>query len=252
MIRIVYTQKECVSGMKKSIYITMDMDWANDGVLADTIRLVDLLDIPVCFFVTNDTPLLSDLRADPHFTLGIHPNFLPHLNGRSSKTWMETLEEMHALVPEARVIRCHALVDATPILAEAQKMGFQADMNLFSPFSSKITAHPFYHFSGIKRLPFFFEDDAWILEPEHPSIESHVLNNGSGLSIFNFHPIHLYLNTETMERYNRAKPFYHDFDKLAPFVNHSEATGARDILLRLKEFEDQSDIRFGSIEELWN
>ncbi len=230
----------------------MDMDWANDGVLADTIRLVNVLDIPVCFFVTNDTPMLSELRSDPHFTLGIHPNFLPQLNGQTVKTWGETLEEMHKLVPEAKVIRCHALVDATPILTEAEKMGFLADMNLFIPFSSGITVHPFSHFSGIKRLPFFFEDDAWILEPGHPSIESHVQNNGSGLSIFNFHPIHLYLNTETMERYNRAKPFYHDFDKLTPFVNRGGDTGARDILMRLKDFENENNIRFGSAEELWN
>ncbi len=238
--------------MKKTIYITMDMDWANDGVLADTISLVDQLDIPVCFFVTNDTPMLAELRADPHFTLGIHPNFLPQLNGQTGKTWMETLEEMHTLVPEAKVIRCHALVDATPILVQAEKLGFLADMNLFIPFSSGIITHPFSHFSGLKRLPFFFEDDAWIIEPEHPSIERHLSENVSGLSIFNFHPIHLYLNTETMDRYNQAKPFYHEFEKLAPFVNHGEETGARDILLGIKKTAEENDIRFGSAEELWN
>ena len=67
-------------------YITMDMDWANDGVLADTIALVESLDIPVCLFVTHDTPLLQKLREHPLFTLGIHPNFLPQLNGQTTKT----------------------------------------------------------------------------------------------------------------------------------------------------------------------
>ena len=238
--------------MKKTIFITMDMDWANDDVLADTVTLVEKLDIPVCLFVTNNTPMLGMLRYHPLFTLGIHPNFLPQLNGKSGKSYRETLEEMHELVPEAKIIRCHALVDATPILVTAQEMGFKADMNLFIPFSSGIPLQPFRHFSGLKRLPFFYEDDAWALEENHPSPEAHMKAAGSGLCIYNFHPIHLYLNTESMERYHRAKPFYHDFENLSAFVNHGEGFGARDFLLRIKELADEHAIRFGKVEELWD
>ena len=236
--------------MNKTAYITMDMDWANDGVLADTVTLAEKLDLPVCLFVTHDTPMLGKLREHPLFTLGIHPNFLPQLNGQTAKSFRETIEELHALVPEAKVIRCHALADATPILTAARGMGFAADMNLFIPFSSGIRLQPFTHFSGLKRLPFFYEDDAWTLEPEAASPEAHLLSDVP-LKIFNFHPIHLYLNTENMERYNRAKPFYHDFEALAPFVNHREGFGARDFLLRLKDLADGNGIRFGKAEELW-
>ena len=237
--------------MGKTVYITMDMDWANDGVLADTVSLVEQLNIPVCFFVTNDTPMLKTLREHPLFTLGIHPNFLPQLSGQTDKSYQQTLEELLEIVPEAKVMRCHALVDATPILVSAKKMGIRADMNLFIPFSSRITPYPFFHFSGIKRLPFFFEDDAWMAEIGHDTPERHILAAGPGLCIFNFHPIHLYLNTEDMARYNRAKPYYHEFDKLAPFVNHGEGFGARDFLLRIKEVSDQNNITFGRAVELW-
>ena len=237
--------------MNRTVYVTMDMDWANDGVLADTISLVEKLAIPVCFFVTNDTPLLEKLRSHPLFTLGIHPNFLPQMNGQTTKSYRETLEEMTALVPEAKVIRCHALVDATPILVAAQEMGFEADMNLFIPFSSGIALKPFTHFSGLTRLPFFFEDDAWAQEENHPSVEDHMLGDEDSLKIFNFHPIHLYLNMETMERYNRVKPYYHEFDRLAPFVNHGPEPGARDFLLRMKQIGDEHGIRFGKVSELW-
>ena len=238
--------------MSDPIYVTMDMDWANDGVLSDTIALTECLNIPVCLFVTHDTPMLTVLRKHPLFTLRIHPNLLPQLNGNASKSFRDTLEEMHALIPEAQVIRCHALADATPILTAARDMGFRADMNLFIPFSSGIRLSPFRYFSGIKRLPFFFEDDAWTLEERRFSPEEHVLGPETGLKIFNFHPIHLYLNTESMDRYNRAKPYYHDFEKLAPFINHGSAFGARDFLLRLKELADQNGIRFGKVSELWD
>ncbi len=236
--------------MSGSIYVTMDMDWANDGVLAEIIALIDALDIPVCMFVTHETPALADLRHDPHFTLGVHPNFLPQMNGQTAKTYRDSLGEMCQLVPEARVIRCHALVDATPILVTARQMGFKADMNLFIPFSSGICLSSFDHFSGLKRLPFFYEDDAWTFERVQASPAEHL--TAEGLKIFNFHPIHLYLNTENMECYNRAKPFYHDFEKLAPFVNRNEGFGARDFLLDLKRSADDRGFRFGKVEELWN
>ncbi|MBR6088888.1 MAG: hypothetical protein IKP86_03070 [Anaerolineaceae bacterium] len=236
--------------MENTVYVTMDMDWACDGVLADTIALVSELGIPVCIFATHDTPMLAELRRDPLFTLGIHPNFLPQLNGQAGKGYRETIREMLELVPGAEVIRCHALVDATPILAAAKELGFKADMNLFIPFSSGIALQPFTHFTGLKRLPFFYEDDAWASEPGAASPEEHLLSGA--LRIFNFHPIHLYLNTETMERYNRAKPYYKEFDKLAPFINRGEEQGARDFLLTLKRTADENGIRFGKVSELWD
>ncbi len=236
--------------MNRSVYVTMDMDWANDGVLADTVTLAEKLNIPVMLFVTHDTPMLSKLRAHPLFDLGIHPNFLPQLNGQAVKSFQETLREMLELVPEAKVVRCHALADATPILTTARAMGFLADMNLFIPLSSGISLHPFRHFSGLKRLPFFYEDDAWALEPDAPSPEHHLSDDEASLKIFNFHPIHLFLNTENMDRYNRARPFYHDFDGLKPFVNHGEGFGARDFLLRITELAGKNGIRFGRISEL--
>lgn len=236
----------------KSVYVTMDMDWANDGVLADTIALVEQLNIPVCFFVTNQTPILETLRQHPLFTLGIHPNFLPQMNGQSSKSFREVIAEMMELVPEAKVIRCHALVDATPILAAAREMGFYADMNLFIPASSGITLAPFAHFTGLKRLPFFYEDDAWTLEANAMGPEDHLTSPADSLRIFNFHPIHLYLNTEDMERYNRAKPYYHEFEKLAPFVNHDGRMGARDFLTALVKAAERNHFRFGKVSEIWD
>lgn len=236
--------------MNGSVYVTMDMDWANDGVLRDTVSLAESLEIPVTLFVTHNTPVLAELRSHPLFDLGIHPNFLPQLNGQTGKSFRTVLEEIQALVPEAKVIRCHALADATPILTAAREMGFAADMNLFIPFSSGIRLSPFTHFSGLKRLPFFYEDDAWALEPGHPSPEQHMMDPESGLKIFNFHPIHLYLNTESIDRYSRAKPYYHDFDGLAPFVNRGEGFGARDFLLRIAELGRENGIRFGRIGEL--
>ena len=97
------------TAMDKTIYITMDMDWANDDVLADSVSLAEQLNIPVCLFVTNDTPMLRILRQHPLYTLGIHPNFLPQLNGQTTKSYRETMSEMLRIEKKKKIIRCHAL-----------------------------------------------------------------------------------------------------------------------------------------------
>ena len=57
------------------VFLTLDLDWACDGVLEDTIDLVEGEDVSATWFVTHDTPLLERIRSNPRFELGIHPNF---------------------------------------------------------------------------------------------------------------------------------------------------------------------------------
>ena len=235
--------------MDRRIFVTIDQDWACDEVLKDTSELIDELNIPVTLFVTNDTPMLNELRKNPLFRLGIHPNFLPQLNGQSKMPFRAVLEEMRDLVPEAEDLRCHAIVDATPILVTAHEMGFLRDFNLFLPYSSGMVLKPFRHFGGLTRIPYFYEDDAYCFEAEPAEPAEHLLKN-EGLKVFNFHPIHLFLNTEAMDRYDRAKPFYHDFERLRPFVNPGTECGARSFLKRLVRDAKELGYEFVSTEAL--
>lgn len=45
-----------------ALYLTFDVDWACDEVLADTIDLVEEADVCATCFVTHDAPLLKRLR----------------------------------------------------------------------------------------------------------------------------------------------------------------------------------------------
>lgn len=68
---------EAVTGdLSKTIYLTMDTDWAGDDVLSDSLTLIDELQVPVTIFITHETKLLETMRDHPLIRLGIHPNFL--------------------------------------------------------------------------------------------------------------------------------------------------------------------------------
>src|SRR5688572_22770431 len=63
------------------IFLTIDIDWASDEVIADTAALVEEAGVAATWFVTHDTPQIGRLRANPLFELGIHPNFNFLLDG---------------------------------------------------------------------------------------------------------------------------------------------------------------------------
>ena len=52
-----------------------------------------------------------------------------------------------------------------------------------------------------------------------------------GLKVFNFHPIHIYLNTENISRYEQAKPYLKDKARLDKSIN--PGTGVRNLFIEL-------------------
>jgi len=60
---------------KDNIYVTLDVDWASDEVLAFTLDCIDKNDLHATIFCTHDTQLIKRMRENPKIGLGIHPNF---------------------------------------------------------------------------------------------------------------------------------------------------------------------------------
>lgn len=237
--------------MKRRAYLTMDTDWASDEVLAFALDWFEANAVPATIFVTHDTPLLARMRANSRIRLGIHPNFYPLLNAKPDRgDYHETVAALKRLVPEAIIARSHGLVDAGIILDEFAAQRCKADSNLFIPFSSGISLQPFAHYSGLTRIPYFYEDDAYCFDAAKPSPEAHLRLDPTGLKVFNFHPIHLFLNTETMERYGSSRPVHGDFARLSAFVNPSARDGAFSFLKRIFAEARELGIEWGLIEEL--
>ena len=63
------------SSWEDAIFLTFDIDWAHDSLLADTIDFVEAAGVNAICLITHDTLPLDRLRANPKFELGIHPNF---------------------------------------------------------------------------------------------------------------------------------------------------------------------------------
>ena len=56
-------------------FLTFDLDWAHDDVILDTVGLLETHGVGATWFVSHDTPVISQLRKNSEFERGIHPNF---------------------------------------------------------------------------------------------------------------------------------------------------------------------------------
>jgi hypothetical protein len=57
------------------------------------------------------------------------------------------------------------------------------------------------------RIPYYWEEDFEMERPEPYWHLEPLLHIGEGLKIFNFHPIHIYLNSANMEPYNAFQTY---------------------------------------------
>lgn len=217
------------------LYLTLDIDWVHDDILADTIDLVEAHRFSATWFATHDTPLLSRLRNNPNFEIGIHPNFNFLLNGdaRAGRDAAEVVDRLLAIVPEAKSVRSHSATQSSGLLDLFTNRGLTHECNSFIPVQSGIELKPWRLWSGLTRVPYFWEDDvACLYGPADLQTMENLARSG-GIKIFDFHPIHVFLNTENLERYERTRPLH---KKPKELIKHRhDGYGTRNRFLELLE-----------------
>ncbi len=214
-----------------NISITFDIEWAHDEILLDTVNILEQAGASATWFVTHDTPILGRLRDHPWFELGIHPNFNYLLNGekKNGSNAEEVIDVLMELVPEAKSIRSHAMTQNSNLLDLFKKKGLTHDCNHFIPEQTEIFLRPWKLWNGLIRIPYFWEDDVTCMYEKNTSIEG--LVQRKGLKVFDFHPIHVFLNTEHLDRYEQTRRLHHNPKEL---IKHRyEGEGTRTKLLRL-------------------
>jgi hypothetical protein len=224
-----------LSTWKDKIFLTIDIDWAHDQVLSDMIDLLDLGNINVTWFVTHDTPLLDRLRENKNYELGIHPNFNWLLSGdfRNGSNVNEVIEPLKHIVPEAQCVRSHSLTTSKRLTNLFSEFGLTHEANNFIPASCGLELRPWYNSGGMINVPYCWEDSEFcnfrVKNLEEPDITATV--HQSALKVFDFHPIHVFLNTELINRYERTRNLHLNPDAL---IKHRySGYGARSQLLKL-------------------
>jgi len=182
--------------------ITFDCEWAPDFVYEDLARILTEKKIKSTWFATHESSFLKKLESNSLFEIGLHPNF--STNSTQGNNPDSILKNLKKIYPQAKSIRTHMLIQSSPLLLKFQHYGIENDSSLFLPKTENLSPH-YSSFFKLFRFPFFWEDDVKMTEEKNWSLSSNDFLSISGLKIFNFHPIHIFLNSRDMENYNLMK-----------------------------------------------
>ena len=187
--------------------ITLDVDWAPDYAIDYAAKLLIEADVRATWFVTHESPAIERLRQYPKlFELGIHPDFLPGTT--HGNTDSEVLNHCMSLVPNARVVRTHGLVQSSNLLEKIiDETSVRLDVSLFLPHAKALQPVSYHWEYGkcLVRLPYMWEDDFEMVRPNSVWDLGKMIKDGSGLMIMDFHPIHIFLNSVTLATYRSVR-----------------------------------------------
>ena len=203
--------------------LTFDVDWASDEVLEYTLDLLEESGKAATIFVTHDTPVLSRIRENPLWEIGLHPNFVLSAGALVGlDTHVENvLSKMKAWAPEAISLRSHGLVTANRWLWQYEAQGIK---NLSMSLKFNIKSQPHEEINGLVECPIYFSENSQLVIQQKGGVDlADITQLGQvaddELRVFDFHPIHICLNTENYERYENSRHVHSDWKQLDAYRN---------------------------------
>ena len=203
------------------ICITLDIDWVVDEIITFVLNLLEDYNVKATFFATHQSDLLTSLN-DTRYEIGIHPNFTNRLD------YDKVIKELKAIYPSAIGVRSHELFCSTSILQLFLANGLKYDVNTYIPLREGL--YPFTRLNSIVRIPYYWEDGSYLTK---------LGLHKEGLKIYNFHPIHIFMNTKSQEHYMNYKAFYSQPDTLQKYRNTGDGIRTSFIAL-LKHISDNA------------
>jgi hypothetical protein len=185
------------------VVLTFDTDWAPDRAIAHTVDILVASKTKATWFVTHDSPAVHELFRYPElFEIGVHPNFLEGSTQGSEPH--DVMQHVMAIVPDARSVRTHGMVYSAALSRMfAVDFRLRVDSSIFLARMPHITpSEIFYGEAAILRIPYFWSDDGELTIERQPSFSFCVRKFAvPGLKVLCFHPIHVFLNSDSMETY---------------------------------------------------
>lgn len=184
------------------VHLTFDIDWAPDESVDVIRRILNQQHIKATFFITHNSDIIRDLTNDGH-EIGIHPNFLP--NSSQGDNPENVIDFLLNIVPQARTLRSHALVQSSPLLETIFSKFPQLKYDLSIFMYGFPLVQPFnwaFEKTSFTRINYNWEDDAAFFQDGFGWDDLYFPGH---LSVYGFHPIHVHLNSKDNLNYNELK-----------------------------------------------
>jgi hypothetical protein len=233
--------------------ITFDVDWAHPEVLKDTVDLIENRGLRCTFFCTHAG---IDL---PGHERAVHPNF--RRNGDTMRAYLgpeddervfrHVVARTKSFCPEARGARSHSLLYDSSLMAIYAEQHLSYDSTYALPLATGL--RPVLKERGVLEMPIYYMDHIDVMEHQTGFALPGLQLGRPGLKVFDFHPIHIFLNTVSEEHYAQSRAYQRDPDALRK-LRHDGA-GVRTLFERLLDHVATSTVlthtTMGELEEQW-
>ena len=214
--------------------LSFDIDWAIDDGIQFILDIIEKHQVKVTFFVTHESDILKDLKKNPLVELGIHPNFNFLIeNDKKAENASYILDKLLTIVPNTKVLRSHSLTTSSRWIDLYKKKGIKFISN-YMAYGQNIV--PYSHINGLIECPIYFSDDGHIKVMEEATIKPLTIKSlkktsKEFLKVYDFHPIHVILNTNKTEYYESTRHIHRNWQAIQKKTQLEY--GVRNILIDL-------------------
>lgn len=211
------------------IFLTFDTDWAHSEYISFTLDLLEEFNVKSTWFITEDfknkSQILNRMVQSDFIEIGIHPNFNPMLLEKeaTNRSPREVVSELLEIAPDAKSVRSHALTQNTRLSKLFWEMGLKYECNTLIPEKFGITPSPWITPTQIIHVPHIWADD-FACSSSFDFDRNPAFIPQGGLTVFDFHPIHVFLNTRDISLYEETRAIHQKPDLLYQYINKEIGT----------------------------
>jgi hypothetical protein len=181
--------------MPDDMVLTFDTDWVSQALLDCSLRLLEAAGVKATIFCTGP----YDLGSSGLFEAGLHPNFLPDSTQGDSPE--ATMLFLRSLYPEAVGSRSHKYYWHSGIRPLLLRHDVTYDCSLLLIQQPHLRV---YDHLGLKRIATWWSDNIHLLHKEDFTRFDLPGLHEPGIKVLDFHPIHVALNTPSLEWYRKV------------------------------------------------
>lgn len=235
------------------IVITSDTDFVGDEILSYAYST--LTDTPCTIFVTNSSDyVVNTTSKNALWEVEPHPNFIDgSTHGGSVDGVFKTVNSFNT---SGFGFRCHRYYFSNDVAELFVNNGYKYSSNVCTDLQY---VPPFKTRCGLLEFPIFFEDGGFIKFHSITNAESVIsrMDDKNGIYVFNFHPIHIALNSCDFNVSRRIK------DELSPERYHAltmldiecarntKKYGIADLLNDVLRFAATNNVRMLNLKQLY-
>lgn len=212
--------------------LSFDIDWASDEVIQYCIEKVIEAELKATIFATHDSRFLRFLedKYPSQIEIALHPNYIKFLN-KNQFNWEYEIKNLKQIYPSSIGVRSHGHFVSSQLLEHYIDLNMKYESGIYSDNFPLLSSLPYT--DNFVRFSHFFQDDAHLIRKRSLDLNQIKLKS-KGIKIFDFHPIHIFLNSPSIKYYESRKKYYHDINCLKK--NVYSGRGICNLFLELIKF----------------